>query len=498
MTMTKPTAEQVTFKSQGLGAITRTVQDRLSEVVSVKDFGAVGDGVADDTAAIQAAIDNFPTGSGTVYFPKGTYLVTSTISITQDSIDLVGSGVRQSQIRFVPTGNDICLFFGKGGEGTVDGGVIYECSVQDLFLFSPDTTYTKVGIEMKDISNMLLERVKTGPIGNWSGAGSIGIRVRGREFLRCIRCSISADKPIVIDYNDNSPTICADLFSFRDLYLSAASGYANITIADKVVLFNTTFETVSMNGGDYGVYWNNTTGAISTSLILQFLNCRYEQAVNPTSYAFYFKPAALYILRMSGCHFGGGNAYPVNGVFLRDTFLVNLESCLCNVTGGREIINADSTVKQIKVDNCYMQTGGTSAITGPVLVNGWTNYVTSGIPENALFLPSAMVPTTKVVNAAVCGSTVVIADTAVYALPTTLGILTFVVSDGTAATILLRGSSNAVAEISDPSGLFTTTKGTLASYNVYYSAANSRYEIENLRGGSRSIRFIAHGTNNAF
>ena len=42
---------------------------------NVKDFGAKGDGVADDTAAIQAALDAVPTGGGKVFFPVGTYLV---------------------------------------------------------------------------------------------------------------------------------------------------------------------------------------------------------------------------------------------------------------------------------------------------------------------------------------------------------------------------------------------------------------------------------------
>ena len=72
-----------------------------SLVLDVKDYGAKGDGVTNDAAAIQAAVDAGATG-GTVYFPAGTYRCTSDITVG-NSVTLRGAG-DLSVLRFVASG----------------------------------------------------------------------------------------------------------------------------------------------------------------------------------------------------------------------------------------------------------------------------------------------------------------------------------------------------------------------------------------------------------
>jgi parallel beta-helix repeat protein len=79
----------VTYIPAGAGATMRTAQAKMRDGVSVKDFGAVGDGVTDDTAAFQTAVN---IAGGTINVPKGTYKLTSTVTVP-GNVQIVGDGI---------------------------------------------------------------------------------------------------------------------------------------------------------------------------------------------------------------------------------------------------------------------------------------------------------------------------------------------------------------------------------------------------------------------
>lgn len=85
---------------------------RGPDVISVKDFGAVGDGVADDTEAIQAALES----GKDIFIPAGTYVISDTLSIP-DGVGVWGQG--QGYDRYHPT---TLLFVGTGTKAHKVGG----------------------------------------------------------------------------------------------------------------------------------------------------------------------------------------------------------------------------------------------------------------------------------------------------------------------------------------------------------------------------------------
>lgn len=101
-------------------AVTRSINQKLSDIVSVKDFGAVGDGVADDVVAIRNALSavyeytgypstTVPATRKALYFPAGVYNISGTISIPS-YCTIYGEGLDHSIIRIqAPTGANISL-----------------------------------------------------------------------------------------------------------------------------------------------------------------------------------------------------------------------------------------------------------------------------------------------------------------------------------------------------------------------------------------------------
>lgn len=76
-------SSKLAFTQEGSGAVTRSVASKLADVVSVKDFGAVGDGVADDTLKFEAAI---ATGKAVYvpYTPNG--YVVNNVRVTTNTV----------------------------------------------------------------------------------------------------------------------------------------------------------------------------------------------------------------------------------------------------------------------------------------------------------------------------------------------------------------------------------------------------------------------------
>lgn len=162
-----------------------TVQKRLEQRTSVKDFGAKGDGITDDTNSIQAAIDWVgDNGGGTVYFPPGTYMVelkgnkstgTNTwhqcaVSVNHDNVHIVGAGQGATAIKAIAntfSGDDDCYGlievikypFGNAGEGgtPVQGGSISNISFNNNI--SSDTVLSGGVVHLKHTYNYTVENV---------------------------------------------------------------------------------------------------------------------------------------------------------------------------------------------------------------------------------------------------------------------------------------------------------------------------------------------------
>ena len=137
-------ASLVTYTPPFTGSVQTTVENKLAQYVSVKDFGAVGNGVTDDSVAIQKAMD----ASSGVYFPAGTYLVQTKLVPTQ-AVDLIGQSRESVTLQLKV--NDF------GIETTVSGRSV---SIRDMTITGNTALTSNAGINLFDNGDRPLERLE--------------------------------------------------------------------------------------------------------------------------------------------------------------------------------------------------------------------------------------------------------------------------------------------------------------------------------------------------
>lgn len=151
-----------------LGAVKRTIAAKLADTVSVKDFGAVGDDIADDTAAFQAAVDAAPPYSA-IYIPSGKYRLTSEIEWGNKAISVYGSGPVTTIVRGIGCG---CFRVANTAPPTL--GESYTVTFRDIW-FTTDNS--------SDGSNVAAILVEQPAPGDDGGQTQVSVFVENCHFV---------------------------------------------------------------------------------------------------------------------------------------------------------------------------------------------------------------------------------------------------------------------------------------------------------------------------
>ena len=151
-------SSNITYDPPFVSSVATNVEAKLAQYVSVKDFGAVGNGTTDDTAAIQAAINALATTGGVILIPPGIYKVSSTLNIvygTQSfddwrdypiSINLQGNG-KSSQLHWYGGNNTSVVQYKGDSTGT---GTTSKTFIRDFYIKNANASTGLRGITLGD------------------------------------------------------------------------------------------------------------------------------------------------------------------------------------------------------------------------------------------------------------------------------------------------------------------------------------------------------------
>lgn len=326
------TAEQVLLPGGG------TVATQLEGVVNVKSFGAIGDGIADDTVALAQAVSTITAnGGGILYFPKGTYINEGVLSIPSNTT-VQGAGIGVTIIKIKDSATRTRTFF--LGQGTS------RVTISDLSIDGNKTTqvnadYAIIGFKA---SYCKLENVR---ITNQNG---IGVGWSNCHDMTCksVEVSYCGDRKAGFwcEYDDNTVpwNTGYHIYENCDSYYNDLDGFI-------INCPNTTVLNCRANNNGQNV---GTGGALGAG---GFYNDRDQKNI-----------------KLINCEFNNNTEFGINGIFL------NALISGCEVTGnGLSGINLRIGSKRIKISDCSCRSNGKNPTT-----SNPTSWGKSGIQYNGV------------------------------------------------------------------------------------------------------------------
>ena len=271
------------------GAVNRAINLKLAEMVSVKDFGAIGDGTTDDTTAIAAAITYIGSlNGGDIYFPQGTYKI-STPLVLANSQNLVGDT------------NGTTIYNSSTTQETITAGtnpIIFNGNKSYItginFTGNPAGANTCHGINIQGMQAIVRDCT-------FNGLKGSGIKGTYCQYTRINNCGFSDNGRYGIEILNGDPNSLSNDIHIYDIYQNINNGLGGIyfqgnqslienctftasdiakTTAAQLVMegynnlvLRSTFELESGVGGQLSVSTVTTSGLSNT-----FSNCIFQSS----------------------------------------------------------------------------------------------------------------------------------------------------------------------------------------------------------------------------
>lgn len=284
--------------------------------LNVLDYGATGDGTTNDTAAIQLAVTAAYAQQKALYFPSGTYLMASTITMGNNATDAA---------RF-------CYFFGDGKDSVIK---VTAANVNPFLWQGPNPDVDGAGNRID--GRILIEKLRfLGPTSANTNTNSIGVKFYGAQGITLRDCTFNGwvngefyqNCDIVSRYNIYSQSNYNAINTAATGYAITGAGQLNSFNSYGGLIANSTNVGVSYVGGISPCFFGTNFVANALSLLFSPNNASGNTVTtNPQIIGCYFE-----IDTGTTIQFGGGNGIVRGGVIQGCNFIAGSATALITIS----------------------------------------------------------------------------------------------------------------------------------------------------------------------